>query len=155
VKIYTKHHLGAFSSSAAVDGTVPPAERTFFHPGDSSPLVQLGDLLAAVAVCADTSRPSHPQQAADRGAQVYLASMFVIPSEFDAETANLRAAAARHSMAVVSANYGGPSGGLASAGRSSIWSPGGALLGQLRQTGAGIVVATHSGGDWGAKAIGC
>ncbi len=153
VSVYTKHHLGAFSNSAAVDGIVPPAERTFFEPGDSNPLVRLGDQLAAVAVCADTGRPSHPQRAADRGAKIYLASMFVIPSEFEAETANLKASATQHSMTVVFANYGGPSGGLASAGRSSIWSERGVLLARLGPTGAGVVIATEECDGWRAGMI--
>jgi predicted amidohydrolase len=153
VKVYTKHHLGAFSSRAAVDGRVPPPERTYFHPGDANPLVCLGNDVGAVAVCADTGRPSHPQQAADRGATLYLASMFVIPSEFDAETTNLAAAAARHSMTVVFANYGGPSGGLAAAGGSSIWSETGALLVRLDSAGAGIALATNESDRWSTKAI--
>jgi predicted amidohydrolase len=153
VSVYTKHHLGAFSNSAAVDGIVPPAERTFFQPGNSNPLVRLGDQIAAVAVCADTGRPSHPQQAADRGARIYLGSMFVIPSEFEAETENLKTAATRHSMTIVFANYGGPSGGLASAGRSSIWSERGELLARLAPTGAGVALATNAGDRWSAKAI--
>ena len=115
VDIYTKHHLGAFSPDDGPNGVVPPAEATVFHPGDRNPLVNFGGNAAAVAVCADTGRPSHPQNAADRGAKTYLASMFVIPAHLEKDTANLRTYAARHSMAVVFSNFGGPSGGLPSA----------------------------------------
>jgi predicted amidohydrolase len=153
VSVYTKHHLGAFSGGAAVDGIVPPPERTYFHPGEANPLVRIGDDVGAVAVCADTGRPSHPQQAAERGATLYLASMFVIPSEFEAETTNLAAAATRHSMTVVFANYGGPSGGLASAGRSSIWSADGDVLVRLDAVGTGVALATMVDGRWSARAI--
>ena len=140
VGLYTKHHLGAFSSRASCDGIVPPAEATVFHPGTLNPLVLLGDDTAAVAVCADTGRPSHPQEAAERGATTYLVSMFVIPSEFTRETANLRTYAVQHSFTVAAANYGGPSGGLASAGRSGIWSEKGELLAQLDSVGTGVAV---------------
>lgn len=153
VGLYTKHHLGAFSASAACDGIVPPAEAIVFHPGDRNPLVSFGGNTAAVAVCADTGRPSHPHQAAERGATTYLASMFVIPSEFERETANLGAYAARHSMAVVFANFGGPSGGLASAGRSAIWSDKGELLAQLDTSGTGVAVAIESDAGWRARTI--
>jgi len=153
VRVYTKHRLGAFSTSASIDGTVPPAEATFFHPGNRNPLVHFGGHTGAVAVCADTGRPSHPQDAADRGATTYLASMFVIPSEFERETANLAAYAARHSMAVVFANYGGPSGGLASGGRSGIWSEKGERLVQLDAIGAGVAVAIESHAGWRARAM--
>lgn len=151
VDVYTKHHLGAFSASASSNGIVPPAEATVFHPGDRNPLVRFGGTTAAVAVCEDAGRPFHPQQAAARGAQIYLASMFVIPSDLEKETANLRAYAVRHSMSVVFANYGGPSGGLASGGASAIWSEGGTLLAQLDRTGAGVAVAIESDAGWRAR----
>jgi predicted amidohydrolase len=152
-RLYTKHHLGAFSKSAqrdavVPDGAIPPAEATVFHPGDRNPLVPLDGGLAAVAVCADVGKPSHAQAAADRGARCYLASTFVIPSELENEIATLRAYAARHSMVVVFSNYGGPSGNLASAGRSSIWSPSGELLAQLGGDGPGVAVAMEDGGGW-------
>lgn len=148
VDVYTKHHLGAFTPSASCDGIVPPAEATYFHPGTRNPLVRLGDTVAAVAVCADTGQPSHAARAAERGARTYLASVFVIPSLFDDETANLRASARRHSMTVAFANYGGPSGGLASAGRSTIWSGRGEVVAQLDRAGTGVAVAVEDDLGW-------
>ncbi len=141
VDAYTKHRLGAFAASASADGVVPPAEATVFDAGDRNPLVRLGDHTAAVAVCADTGRESHPRLAAERGATTYLASMFVIPSEFERETATLREHAIRYAMTVAFANYGGPSGGLSSGGRSAIWSGTGEVLAQLGAFGAGVAVA--------------
>lgn len=153
IDLYTKHHLGAFPPDASPDGIVPLPERAVFRPGDRDPLVRFGGVTAAVAVCADTSRPSHPQAAAERGAQAYLASMFIIPSDLVTESANLQSTALRHSMAVVLANYGGPSGGLPSGGCSAIWSARGDLLAQLGETGAGIVVAAESDAGWVAETI--
>jgi predicted amidohydrolase len=153
VGLYTKHHLGAFSSGASCDGIVPPAEATVFHSGIWNPLVRFGGHTAAVAVCADTGRPSHPQEAADRGARTYLASMFVIPSEFQRETATLPAYAAQHSMAVAFANYGGPTGGLASGGGSAIWSETGELLAQLEAIGIGVSVASESPAGWRPNSV--
>lgn len=141
VAVYTKQRMGAFADAARVDGIVPPAEATVFEPGDSDPLVLFGGHTAAVAICADAGRASHAQAAADRGAKTYLASMFVIPSELDSDAAKLQSYAARHSMAVVLANYGGPTGGLAAAGRSSIWSATGELLVQLGSSGSGVAIA--------------
>ena len=153
VALYTKHHLGAFPDTASCDGIVPPAEATVFHPGDRNPLVRFGGHIAAVAVCADTGRPSHPRQAAERGATTYLASMFIIPSEFERETARLRAYAAEHSMAVAFANYGAPTGGLDSAGRSAIWSQEGELLAELPAAGAGVAVAVEGPSGWRSRTI--
>lgn len=141
---YTKHHLGAFPPSASCDGIVPPAEATVFQPGDRNPLLHFGGHVAAIAVCADIGRPSHPQQAADRGAKSYLASMFVIPSELDGEIAKLRRYAAKHSLLVAFANFGSPSGGLASAGQSAIWSETGELLVGLGPHGSGVALVTET-----------
>lgn len=153
IELYTKHHLGAFSISASCNGVVPPAEASVFHPGNRNPLVRFGGNTAAVAVCADTGRPSHARNAVDRGATTYLASMFIIPSELARETTNLRAYAVQHSMTVALANYGGPSGGLASGGCSAIWSAKGELLAQLDATGAGVAVAHESHAGWCARTV--
>jgi predicted amidohydrolase len=123
-----------------------------FQPGDRNPLIRFGGNTAAVAVCADIGRPSHPQLAADRGANVYLASMFVIPSEFAGDATKLNGYAVEHSMMVALANYGAATGGLAAAGRSAVWSEAGGLLVQLPASGAGVgVVAESRKGGWRAK----
>jgi len=153
VGLYTKRHLGAFPASASCDGVVPPAEAAIFHAGRRNPLVRFGSHSAAVAICADTGRPSHPQQAADRGARTYLASMFVIPSELERETASLRAYAVQHSMTVAFANYGGPSGGLASGGRSAIWSEKGEVLAQFEANGVGVAAAVERRAGWRSGTI--
>jgi predicted amidohydrolase len=146
-ELYTKHYLGAFPASASCDscnGPVPPPEATVFQPGDRNPLIRFGDNLAAVAVCADIGRPAHPQNAADRNANTYLASMFVIPSDLEGEVAKLTRYAVQHRMMTALANFGGPSGGLRSAGRSAIWSEAGELLVQLDGNGSGVAVVTET-----------
>ena len=146
--LYTKHRLGAFPESARCDGIVPPAEATVFQPGDRNPLIQFGANTAAVAVCADIGRPSHPQHAAERGANTYLASMFVIPSEYDGDATKLQRYAVTHSMMTALANFGSATGGLAAAGRSGVWSQEGELLVQLPPQGAGIAIATETDNGW-------
>lgn len=153
VDLYTKHRLGAFPPDASPNGNVPPAEATVFHPGDRNPLLRFDGNTAAVAVCADIGRPSHPKEAADRGAKNYFASMFVIPADLEQDTAKLKAYAVQHSMTVVLANYGGPTGGLPSGGSSAIWSETGELLARLEVTGAGIAVAIEDETGWRGKAI--
>lgn len=151
--LYTKHRLGSFGESARVDGLVPPPEATVFQPGDRNPLLRFGDNIAALAVCADIGQPSHPEEAAERGAQTYLASMFVIPSEFEREAAKLCGYARRYSMAVALANFGGPTGGLETAGHSSIWSQQGNLVVQLSSSGSGVAVATETSEGWHATSV--
>jgi len=56
-------------------------------------------------------------------------------------------------MTVVLANFGGPSGGFASAGGGAIWSERGERLAQLGSAGAGVVVAIESHAGWRARTI--
>jgi predicted amidohydrolase len=79
--------------------------------------------------------------------------MFVIPADFENDSAKLGSYAAQHAMAVVLANYGGPSGGLPSAGGSAIWSERGERLVQLEATGSGVAVAIEGPIGWRARAI--
>jgi predicted amidohydrolase len=79
--------------------------------------------------------------------------MFVIPSDFEGDSAKLSGYAAQHSMAVALANFGSPTGGLAAAGRSSIWSQRGEFLAQLGSSGAGIAVATETSEGWRVKTV--
>jgi predicted amidohydrolase len=153
VQLYTKRRLGAFPPEAAVDGTVPPAESTVFEPGDRDPVLAVGGRPAAIAICADVGAPEHPRAAAARGARVYLAGMFAIPSESAGEEARLASIAARHGMAVVFANFGGPSGGLRSAGGSAILSERGEAVARLGPAGAGVVVAESVEGRWRGRAF--
>ena len=142
---YTKQHLSAFGTAAEVDrtidGQVPPAEATVFQPGENSPLLRLGPLNAALAVCADTGRPGHARCARDQGASIYLASMFIIPSAYRADAGAARRHARENGLALVLANYAGTNGGLKAAGRSHICSHTGELLGELPSDGAGVVSA--------------
>jgi predicted amidohydrolase len=153
VDLYTKRRLGAFPPDASPDGIVPPAEATVFHPGDRNPLVRFDGHAAAVAVCSDIRRPSHPEEAAGRGATTYLASMFVIPTDLEEERTRLAEYAVRHSMAVVFANFGGPTGRLPSGGRSAIVSEKGELLIELQATGAGVALAVEDGAGWRTKEV--
>lgn len=154
VELYTKRHLGAFGAGANPGGPVPPAEASVFHPGDRDPLIRFDGHTAAVALCADTGQPGHPARAAERGARTYLAGTFTIPDELDSIAVRLRGHAVRHSMAVVFANYGGPTAGLPSGGGSAIWSERGALLTRLDDTGAGVALAIEEASGWRAEAHG-
>jgi predicted amidohydrolase len=153
VRLYTKQRMGAFSEAARCDGIVPPAERTAFEPGGRDPLIGFAGRTAAVAICADIGEPLHPQRAAARGADTYLASMFVIPSEFEADALKLSRYAAGYSLVVALANFGSATGGLAAAGRSSIWAASGELLIQLGDAGAGVAIATERADGWRTRAI--
>lgn len=151
--LYTKHHLGAFSPEDHPQGPIPPAEHTLFTAGERNPLIALGPHLAAAAVCADWTHPSHPEKAAARGATSYLLGAFIIPRHLAVLSRCLGRYASKHGLAVVFSNFGGPSGGLNAAGRSTIWSPNGEPLARLADRGAGIAVATAGSVCWSGYAV--
>jgi len=151
--VHQKRFLGTFGEEARVDGELPPPEPEVFAVGQLAPLVPLRAGPGAVAICAEGNRLEHAALASARGARVYLSCSFVIPSEFEAATQHLQQRAAQHDLLVVFANFGGPSGGMRSAGGSSIWSPGGTLLGRLPSSGEGVLLA--DGGSGGFRSWPC
>jgi hypothetical protein len=54
-------------------------------------------------------------------------------------------------MVVALANFGSATGGLAAAGKSSIWAANGELLVRLDDAGAGVAVATELADGWRTK----
>lgn len=150
---YTKRHLGAFPPQVNPGGPIPPPEPSVFVPGTLDPPLEHEGRPAALAICADTSQPSHPAAAAARGAELYLVSMFFTPSELVGEHAKLAGIAREQGLLVAVANYGGPTGGMAAAGGSAAWAPGGALLGRLPESGPGLLRLEETGGSWRAKAL--
>ncbi len=153
IEVHTKRHLGAFAPDVNPGGNIPPAEETVFEPGTAIPLLQLGSMTAALAICAESLRPSHAREAAERGANTYLSGHFSIPLDVELRHTVLRAHAVKHGMAIVFATYGGPTGGLPASGRSAIWSPTGELLTQLEPSGSGLAVAIQRDTSWQAKAL--
>ena len=151
--LYTKPFLGVFPKEWSPDGIVPPHERSVFELGDRDPLVEFGGNTAAVAVCAAALQPSQAQAAAERGAQSYLTGHFSIPQDVEWRASVLASYAKRHALAVVFANYGGPTGGLAAAGRSAIWSQQGECLARLEATGAGVVVGNETDSGWSVSSV--
>ena len=148
IDVYTKHYLGACSPAENPGGPVPMPEATVFQPGSRNPQIRFGRHIAALAVCADTGQPGHAGAAASSGATAYLAGVFSTPGEFDKDAARLKSYAGRHSMLVAMANFGGPSGGLAAAGRSSIWSENGELVGEASKAGLEVLIASERATGW-------
>ena len=141
VGVYTKHHLH------------PGEEDKVFQPGDRNPLIKLGSRTAAVAICADTTHRSHLRNAAERGADIYLAGVFLTPPGFDPETESLIRRATEDSMTVAIANSGGPASGSESHGNSSVWSATGDLVARIDGQGSGVVIATQTDAGWTGQAV--
>ena len=154
VDLYTKHHLGAFESARDnAGGPVPPPEERFFSPGNRNPRVRLKDRSGAVAVCADSQHRSHAQNAATAGATIYFSAQFAIPLHLGYKLSRLTESAVTHGMTIVFANFGGPTGGLAAAGSSGIWSSQAEPVVQLGGHGSGVAIAIEEPSGWRSESL--
>jgi predicted amidohydrolase len=152
-EVYTKRHLGAFRAEDAPDGVVPPPEHSVFREGTLDPLLRLGDHVAAMSICADSRHASHAERAAGRGADTYLSSQFAIVAHLPHKLSLLKKYAAAHRMTIVLSNFGGPTGGLPSAGSSGIWSDRGECLVKLDSEGPGLAIALEEAGGFRTRAV--
>ncbi|WP_339532296.1 carbon-nitrogen hydrolase family protein [Pseudomonas mucidolens] len=139
--VYSKQHLH-------------PGEEAVFAPGAGGAALRCGDERIALAVCADFSHASHPRAAAALGASVYAAGVLISEGGYAADTALLQGYAAEHTMIVLMANHGGPSGGWRCAGRSAIWDDRGGLLAAAPGVGEGLVLVRREAGRWSGQHVG-
>jgi predicted amidohydrolase len=115
-------------------------EEVAFVPGPGGESLFVDGNTVCIAICADIAHGEHALAAASHGADIYAASCFITPDGYADDAALLAAYAAEHRMAVLMANYGAPTSAWNSAGRSSIWSSAGALLGQAAPHGEDVLV---------------
>jgi len=151
-------YLGAFVVSPS--GTtgyakihVHESELPFFRPGSERLVTSVGGVSTGLAICADTSHPEHAADAAARGAKLYVASVLKAGEGYPAHARRLEQYAARHGMAVLTANYAGDSGGWKSAGKSAVWDERGSLVARARSRGEALVIARHEAGGWRGEVV--
>jgi predicted amidohydrolase len=130
--VYTKHHLHK-------------GEEAFFSPGRIRPMIDVDGERISLAICADTTHPSHAYEAARAGADVYAAGVLITPNGIEADSAQLRGYAVEHRMVVLMANHATPTGGWATAGRSAIWDEHGGEVVTAPGDGEAILVARREG----------
>ena len=138
--IYTKQHLHS-------------GEEAVFTPGDGGALLGVGSEHVALSICADFTYPSHAHAAALKGAGVYATSVLISENGYARDSELLQSYAKEHSMGVLMANHGGPSGGWACAGRSAFWSPGEDLVASATGTGDCLVIARRRQGVWQGQVV--
>ncbi len=101
-----------------------PGEDSVFSAGREDGYLKLGAHRIGLCVCADFSHPEHVQRIADGDAWLYAASVLISPVGYEHDAELLAGHARRHSLPVLMANHGGPTGGWASAerrGRATVW----------------------------------
>lgn len=138
--IYTKQHLHA-------------GEEQFFSAGQGGELLLVEGTSVALSVCADFAHAEHPAEAAERGAQVYAASVLIGEGGYPHDSALLQAHAQRHGMAVLMVNHGGPTGCWAAAGRSALWDEQGRCVASTSGVGNRLLVVSRQPDGWRASDI--
>ena len=153
--------IGAFAFHP--DGSLSVYEKQYLHageervfkPGTGGAVFPVAGESVGVAICADITHPEHARATASSGATVYAASCFLTERGYALDAAQLQHYAREHRMIVLMSNYGGPTGGWASAGRSAIWSEEGTLLAAAPATGEALVIGKRKNGRWEATVVGC
>jgi predicted amidohydrolase len=137
-RTYAKMHLGGPEPNYFSAGDVPLA---FADRGET----------VGLAICADTSQPSHPERYAAGGATVYAAGVFLNAEWYATDAPRLAGYAPRFHMLVVMANHAASVGTYMSVGRSAVWAPDGTLLAEAAGTEDCLVTATRTPVGWDAQ----
>jgi predicted amidohydrolase len=135
VAIYTKRHI-------------PQDEIQWIKPGQGGPILRMGGLLVAMAICADITHADHAANAAAHKANVYAASVLLRDSAYAKESAMLQGYARTHAMTVLMANHSAPTCGWIPAGRSAIWDEQGSLIAASPGAEESLILARRRGKTW-------
>jgi predicted amidohydrolase len=137
---YAKMHLGG-------------SEPSHFLPGGTPLSFTTHGQTVGIAICADSSKPSHPQAYADGGATVYAAGVFLNAEWYATDAPRLAGYASRFGMLVVMANHAASAGAYIPVGKSAAWAPGGALLAEAAGTESSLVIATRTPKGWRGEVV--
>jgi predicted amidohydrolase len=139
-RTYYKMHLGA-------------SERSYFTPGDAPLAFTAHGRTIGIAICADSSQPSHPQAYAAAGSTIYAAGVFLNAEWYATDAPRLAGYAARHRLLVVMANHAASTGTYTSVGKSAVWAPDGALLTQAEGVENALLIATCERAAWRGEVV--
>jgi predicted amidohydrolase len=115
-------------------------EEPFFDPGNNLPGIIINNILLALAICYEISIPEHSETAFKNGAQIYIASVAKTAKGVERSVVQLSDIASKYGMTVLMSNSVGMSEDGECGGRSSAWNNKGVLLGQLNDSGEGLLI---------------
>jgi predicted amidohydrolase len=115
-------------------------EIPYFENGVGQVIIKTDDTNIAPAICYESLQPTHAENVFKLGADVYVAS--VAKSENGVKKAfnHYPGVAAQYSMPVLMSNCVGFCDNFLSAGKSSVWTKEGKLVGQLDDKTEGILI---------------
>lgn len=116
-------------------------EFPYFEEGTSHVMLDLNGYKIAPAICYESLLPQHSESAFSRGANIYFASVAKSQRGVEKAVPHFTSIATEYSMAVLMSNCTGHCDNFLAVGQSSIWNKKGQLLGQLRESDEGILLA--------------
>jgi len=124
---YSKQHLHA-------------DELPYFVNGQYQVILTIKNKNIAPAICYESLLPEHSENVSKKGAEIYIASVAKSFNGVAKAFKHYPDIAKQYSMTVLMSNCVGNCDNFDSAGRSSIWSKSGLLLGQLNDTKEGVLI---------------
>jgi predicted amidohydrolase len=115
-------------------------EMPFFVPGDNIPVVTVGGIRIALAICYEISVDEHLKAALREKPQLYVASVAKSEKGIGNALERLAVIASANHIPAMMANCTGQADGVFCPGRSAAWSDEGALLQQLGDEDEGLVI---------------
>ena len=105
-------------------------EAVHFAPGEQPEVIEVDGWRLGLAVCRDAGVPEHPARTAALGIDAYLVGAVDTPDEAAIQQERAERIATAYGVWVAYASCAGPTGSGydETAGRSGVWSPGGALV---------------------------
>lgn len=115
-------------------------ELPFFVTGSRQLILEASGYRVAPAICYESLQPSHADDAATFGAEVYLASVAKPASGMAKAMVHYPAIARKHNLFVIMADAVGPCDDFVSVGQSAAWNNQGGLLMQMDSQSEGILM---------------
>jgi predicted amidohydrolase len=114
-------------------------EFPYFVSGDNQIILTVDNIKIAPAICYESLQADHAENANQRGAEIYLASVAKSQAGVDKAQRHFPDIASKYAMPVLMANCVGYCDKFESASKSAIWNKAGDLVGQLNDA-EGILI---------------
>ncbi len=115
-------------------------ELPYFTQGEEQIILTVNDKKIAPAICYESLQPSHSDNAAKLGAEMYMASVAKSQNGINKAVIHYPAIAKKFLIPVLMSNCIGYYDNFESAGQSSAWTKDGVLAGQLDDKNEGLLI---------------
>jgi predicted amidohydrolase len=122
-------------------------EYPYFTPVQNPVILSAFSHKLAPAICYESLLPEHSENAFQRGADIYIASVAKSAKGVEKAGKHFPALAKKYGMIVLMSNCIGPCDDFESVGNTSVWNKEGLLVGRLNGSNEGILLIDTDTGD--------